>query len=116
MLGGDDGRTSGRLCRTHLPRRAGNGEPSLATLVTKFKVPPTPHYPRSGEGTQLPLMCRCESAATNSGASTSEAVSRHSLPRNWMILRRSRFDGLLPGDASKGRIAFRSSANFWRNS
>jgi hypothetical protein len=38
------------------------------------------------------------------------------LPRNWIIFRRSRFDGLPVGNSSNCFIAFRSSASFFRNS
>ena len=37
-------------------------------------------------------------------------------PRNWMMCRRSRFDGRPSGRISNSRIAFRSAAAFWRSS
>jgi hypothetical protein len=40
----------------------------------------------------------------------------HTLPRNWMILRRSRFDGLPAGNSSNCLIALRSAATFSRSS
>jgi len=40
----------------------------------------------------------------------------HALPRNWMILRRSRFDGLPSGAGMKFIIDLRCSVSFWRNS
>ena len=43
-------------------------------------------------------------------------VCAQALPRNWMILRRSRFDGRAAGNSSNCRMALRSAATFWRNS
>jgi hypothetical protein len=43
-------------------------------------------------------------------------VCGQALPRNWMIFRRSRFDGLPAGNSSNCFIALRSAATFWRSS
>ena len=74
-------------------------------LMEESYVPalPLPHSAFRFEPSAIPLCCP-------------SFASGQALPRNWMIFRRSRFDGLPAGNSSNCFIALRSAATFRRSS